>query len=93
MSYSGATTSDLLQPSGSGRPAQLDALTLDTRLVTVTAGGNDVGYLPRLTLSSLPWPLRVLSPVRARIRKWGSREATDNRFAMRPAWRRSPAWC
>jgi lysophospholipase L1-like esterase len=28
----------------------------DTTLVTVTGGGNDVGYLPSLLLSSLPKP-------------------------------------
>jgi lysophospholipase L1-like esterase len=27
----------------------------ETSLVTITAGGNDVGFLPRLTLASLPW--------------------------------------
>ena len=54
VTYSGATTSDILRPSAGGQPAQLDAVTADTRLVTITAGGNDVGYLPRLTLASLP---------------------------------------
>src|ERR1700722_12018912 len=51
VTYSGATTSALLQSSAAGQPAQLDAVTPDTRLVTITAGGNDVGYLPRLTFS------------------------------------------
>ena len=51
VTYSGATTSDILQPSAAGQPAQLEAVTPDTRLVTITAGGNDVGFLPRLTLA------------------------------------------
>ncbi|MGI8451271.1 MAG: GDSL-type esterase/lipase family protein, partial [Streptosporangiaceae bacterium] len=67
VTYSGATTSDILRPSAAGRAAQLDAVTPATRLVTLTAGGNDVGYLPRLTLSSLPWPLRALPRVQARV--------------------------
>src|SRR5487761_853701 len=53
VTFSGATTADLLGPSAAGQPAQLDAVTGDTRLVTITAGGNDVGYVPRLTLASL----------------------------------------
>ena len=47
VTYSGATTGDILRPSAAGQPAQLDAVTPDTRLVTITAGGNDVGFLPR----------------------------------------------
>jgi lysophospholipase L1-like esterase len=56
VTYSGATTSDVLSAAARGQPAQLAAVTPDTRLVTITAGGNDVGFLPRLTLASLPWP-------------------------------------
>jgi lysophospholipase L1-like esterase len=51
VTYSGATTSDILTPSAAGQPAQLEAVTPDTRLVTITAGGNDVGFLP-----GSPWP-------------------------------------
>jgi len=43
MSCSGAVTQDLLQPSGE-LPAQLDAVTSATRLVTMTIGGNDLAY-------------------------------------------------
>ena len=81
VTYSGATTSDILRPSANGQAAQLDAVTPATRLVTVTAGGNDVGYLPRLTLSSLPWPLRALPRVRAQVAGFGDPAATDERFA------------
>ena len=81
VTYSGATTSDILQPSASGQAAQLDAVTPATRLVTLTAGGNDVGYLPRLTLTSLPWPLRALPRVSAQAAGFGDRAATDERFA------------
>ena len=81
VTYSGATTSDILRPSANGQAAQLDAVTPATRLVTVTAGGNDVGYVPRLTLASLPWPLRALPRVRAQVAGFGDPAATDERFA------------
>lgn len=80
LTFSGATTSDLLHRSAAGRAAQLDAVTPDTRLVTITAGGNDIGFLPRLTLSSLPWLLRVLPRVKARVAELGDAHATDERF-------------
>jgi lysophospholipase L1-like esterase len=82
VTFSGATTSDILGPAATGRPAQLDAVTPDTALVTITAGGNDVGYVPRLTLASLPWPLRALPPVRARSAGFGDARASDARFAQ-----------
>jgi lysophospholipase L1-like esterase len=80
VTFSGATTSDILRPPAAGRAAQLDAVTPETSLVTITAGGNDVGYLPRLTLASVPWPLRVLPPVTARVGALGEASATDERF-------------
>jgi lysophospholipase L1-like esterase/quercetin dioxygenase-like cupin family protein len=80
VTFSGATTSDLLGPSAAGQAAQLDAVTAETSLVTITAGGNDVGFVPRLTLASLPWPLRLLPPVKARVESLGQIRATDQRF-------------
>jgi lysophospholipase L1-like esterase len=81
VTFSGATTGDLLNPAAAGQPAQLDAVTPDTALVTITAGGNDVGFLPRLTLASLPGPLRVLPRVRAQVAGLGDPGAADERFA------------
>jgi lysophospholipase L1-like esterase len=82
VTYSGATTGDILRTSARGQPAQLDAVTPATRLVTLTGGGNDVvGYLPRLTLASLPGPLRILPKVRAQLAGFGDPDATDERFA------------
>lgn len=51
VSCGGATTAHLLGPWNELAP-QLDALTADTALVTVTIGGNDVGYIGRLMASS-----------------------------------------
>lgn len=53
VSCSGATTAHLTGrravPQGPSLPPQLDALTPDTRLVTVTIGGNDILYISRLS--------------------------------------------
>ncbi len=51
VSCSGATTAHLTGPRGA-IPPQLDALTPDTRLVTLTIGGNDLGYIGGLTTAS-----------------------------------------
>lgn len=56
----GATTANLLTtpqtvqgPSGSTTvPAQIDAVTSDTALVTITIGGNDVSYISALNAES-----------------------------------------
>ena len=41
-----------LADPGGIRPPQIEALTLDTRLVTVTVGGNDFSYLRNLIIYS-----------------------------------------
>ncbi|MCL9797676.1 SGNH/GDSL hydrolase family protein, partial [Frankia sp. AgKG'84/4] len=46
VTCSGATTANLLSIPQRGHPPQLDAVTPDTRLVTITVGGNDTGYSP-----------------------------------------------
>ncbi len=44
VSCGGATTANILERGQFGAAAQLDAVTADTQLVTVTIGGNDVFY-------------------------------------------------
>lgn len=44
VSCAGAVTADLLAPVGAEVPAQVDALTEDTDLVTLSIGGNDIGF-------------------------------------------------
>ena len=57
LTCSGATTSHLLaEPQHTPTvtlPPQIDGVTPDTALVTVTAGGNDLGYLGMLTAAAL----------------------------------------
>ena len=61
-STSGATIAQILgrERGASARP-QLDSITTETRLVTLTAGGNDLGYIGYLVLASLPWLLRIVT--------------------------------
>ncbi|MFE7592138.1 SGNH/GDSL hydrolase family protein [Kitasatospora sp. NPDC057512] len=52
VSCSGARTGDLTGPqkvADGTNPAQLDALTADTRLVTLGIGGNDAGFIEVVT--------------------------------------------
>ena len=51
VSCGGATTDDILKPSGD-RPAQIEAVDSNTSLVTVTIGGNDVNYVGGLFIGS-----------------------------------------
>lgn len=45
VTYSGATTANLLSEPQDGTPPQIDAVGPETKLVTVTAGGNDLDYI------------------------------------------------
>jgi lysophospholipase L1-like esterase len=48
VACSGATTQDILVSSQNGVPPQINAVDAQTRLVTVTIGGNDVAYMANL---------------------------------------------
>ncbi len=48
VTCSGATTRTILEPEQNGLPPQLDAVHLETQLVTITIGGNDVAYIGNL---------------------------------------------
>jgi lysophospholipase L1-like esterase len=65
VTYSGATTANILDEPQNGTPPQIEALDGTESLVTVTIGGNDVGYVPMLMAAGLPRPVRWLPPVRA----------------------------
>ncbi|CAN5357118.1 SGNH/GDSL hydrolase family protein [soil metagenome] len=79
-SFSGATIAQIagVDPPRRGVP-QVEAVGAGTRLVTLTAGGNDVGYIKRLTLTSLPRPLKVRR-VRERIEALGEPHAVEPAF-------------
>lgn len=48
VTCSGATTQTVLHANAQGVPAQIEAVGAETRLVTVTVGGNDVFYMRNL---------------------------------------------
>ncbi|MBA8924346.1 lysophospholipase L1-like esterase [Kutzneria viridogrisea] len=48
VTCSGATTANILTTAQSGQGPQIEAVTADTKLVTVTIGGNDVNYVGSL---------------------------------------------
>jgi lysophospholipase L1-like esterase len=65
VTCSGATTQTVLHANAEGVPAQIEAVGPETRLVTVTVGGNDVFYMRNLWAwscggdpAAVPGPLR-----------------------------------
>jgi len=60
VTYSGATTANVLTDPQNGAPPQVDALDGSEDLVTVTIGGNDAGYVPLLMAAGLPRIVRSL---------------------------------
>jgi lysophospholipase L1-like esterase len=60
VTYSGATTAHVLTDPQNGEPPQVSALNGAEALVTITIGGNDVGYIPLLTAAGLPHAVRAL---------------------------------
>lgn len=71
VTCSSATTADILSrsqrtPVGSV-PPQIDAVGADTRLVTVTIGGNDLGYVGSLTGESCANALTSAATLAARL--------------------------
>lgn len=64
VTFSGATTAHVLADRQRGARPQIDALDGSEALVTITIGGNDVGYVPLLMAASLPRPARLLPGIR-----------------------------
>lgn len=54
VTFSGATTAHVLRDAQRGAAPQVQALDGSEDLVTVTIGGNDVGYVPYLMAAGLP---------------------------------------
>ncbi len=66
----GATTRHILDGGQLLQPAQMDAITPETELVTITIGGNDIGYLGNIMAlgcdDSTPWFVRAMGACRVR---------------------------
>jgi lysophospholipase L1-like esterase len=77
VTFSGATTAHVLADHQRGAPPQIAALDGSETLVTVTIGGNDVGYIPLLMAASLPRAARRLPLLGGRIRELLDRGTRD----------------
>jgi lysophospholipase L1-like esterase len=62
VSFSGATIAQILGLEAGATPIpQLEAVTAETKLVTITGGGNDLGYIGYLVTASLPALVRTVT--------------------------------
>lgn len=73
VTFSGATTANLLTERQRSAPPQIEALDGSETFVTITIGGNDVGYVPLLMGAALPALLRKLPSIRELLDR-GARE-------------------
>jgi lysophospholipase L1-like esterase len=81
VTFSGATTAHLLADHQHSAPPQLTTLDGSESLVTVTIGGNDVGYVPLLMAASLPRAMRRLPLLGGRISELLDPGARDRALA------------
>ncbi|MBJ7340242.1 MAG: SGNH/GDSL hydrolase family protein [Mycolicibacterium sp.] len=77
VTFSGATTANVLTEPQRGTPPQVEALDGTESLVTVTIGGNDVGYIPLLFAAGLPGWTRSLPVIGRRLRDMVDPTARD----------------
>lgn len=80
VTFSGATVAQLVNGGPNRSAPQTLGVDESTSLVTITAGGNDVGYLPALTLGSLPRALKRSPSVRRRLDNYLDSNRLDDRF-------------
>ncbi|MFZ1164740.1 SGNH/GDSL hydrolase family protein [Mycobacterium sp.] len=69
VTFSGATTAHVLAERQRSAPPQIEALDGSEELVTITIGGNDVGYVPLLMAASIPAVVRRLPPIAGGLRE------------------------
>jgi len=81
VTFCGATTAHVLADRQHGEPPQITALDGSESLVTVTIGGNDVGYVPLLMAASLPRWARRLPLLGGRISELLDRDTRDRALA------------
>jgi len=82
VTFSGATTAHLLTDRQHGEPPQIAALDGSESLITITIGGNDVGYVPLLMAAALPQWVRRLPLLGGRISELLDRGARDRALAQ-----------
>ncbi len=80
VTFSGATTAHVLNERQRTAQPQIEALNGSEELVTITIGGNDVGYVPLLMAASLPAVVRWVPPLAGRLRDLFDRDARERAF-------------
>ena len=82
VTYSGATTANILTDAQHGTPPQAEALYGSEDLVTVTIGGNDVGYVPLLMAAGLPRIVRSVPLLGGVLREMVDPTARDRALVV-----------
>jgi lysophospholipase L1-like esterase len=77
VTFSGATTAHVLADRQRSAAPQIEALDGSEELVTITIGGNDVGYVPLLMAASLPALARKLPALRELFDRSAREQALD----------------
>jgi lysophospholipase L1-like esterase len=77
VTFSGATTGHVLAERQRGARPQIEALDGSEDLVTITIGGNDVGYVPLLMAANLPRVARLLPSISALVDRDAREQALD----------------
>ena len=78
VTFSGATTAHVLAERQRGAQPQIEALDGSEELVTITIGGNDVGYVPLLMAATLPRLARLLPAIGALFDRDAREQALDD---------------
>jgi lysophospholipase L1-like esterase len=82
VTYSGASTANVLTDPQNGAPPQVDALDGSEDLVTVTIGGNDAGYVPLLMAAGLPRIVRSVPLLGGVLREMVDPTARDRALVV-----------
>ncbi len=77
VTFSGATTGHVLAERQRGSRPQIEALDGSEELVTITIGGNDVGYVPLLMAATMPRVARLWPAIGALFDRDARRQALD----------------
>jgi lysophospholipase L1-like esterase len=77
VTFSGATTANVLAERQRSAPPQIEVLDGSEELVTITIGGNDVGYVPLLMGATLPTLIRKLPSIRELLDRDAREKALD----------------
>ncbi len=77
VTFSGATTGHVLAERQRGARPQIEALDGSEELVTITIGGNDVGYVPLLMAATMPRIARIWPAIGALFDRDAREQALD----------------